>query len=71
MTAVATVGTACGQGLPGASPVRTLPAGGEWDCFLATLVDERAVPIVANALEKGWLTGTRSGLQARGETPRL
>ena len=59
MTITATVGTACGQGLPGASSVRALPAGGEWDGFLASVIDERAVPMVANALEQGLLIGTR------------
>ena len=44
--------------LPGASPARPLPVGGEWDRFLSAIVDERAVPLVANALEQGMLTGT-------------
>ena len=60
MNPATTVGAACGQGLPGASSARMLPAGDDWDGFLANLIDERAVPIVANALEQELLTGTRA-----------
>ncbi len=60
MNTAITVGAACGQGLPGASSARMLPEGDDWDGFLANLIDERAVPIVANALEQELLTGTRA-----------
>jgi len=53
MTAPITLGAACGLGLSDPTTVGRLPVGPEWDVFFGRAVDERAVPILANAAAAG------------------
>ncbi len=45
-------------GLPGAPAVDALPVGEEWEALFDRAVDERAVPILAGAVDAGIVSGT-------------
>ena len=58
MTPSITLGAACGLGLSEPATLPQLPVGGAWDAFFGHAVDERAVPILANAVAGGLVDAT-------------